>query len=170
MDFIQHTLNWVKGEIFEALIFGSFGLIVIILSVLFWKFGGTPNSKALIIPFAIVGVFYFIIALTGIFNNNKRKDYYVELYNKDKSTFVLSEKQRVEEFQYLYKMTIAIASICFVLAMAFFIFSKNNYLQSIALALILFGFTGLIIDYFSKERADIYYKLIIYEMNNLNLY
>lgn len=90
MDFIQHTLNWVKGEIFEALIFGSFGLIVIILSVLFWKFGGTPNSKALIIPFAIVGIFFFIMAITGIFNNNKRKDYYVEMYNKDKSTFVLS--------------------------------------------------------------------------------
>jgi len=71
MDFIQHTTNWIKGEIFEATLFGSFGLLTIICSLLFWKFGDTPNSKAVIIPFIVVGLFFLGTAISGISSNKK---------------------------------------------------------------------------------------------------
>ena len=164
MDFIQHATNWVKGEIFEATIFGSFGLLTIILSLLLWKFGETPNSKAVIIPLAIVGIFFTATAISGISSNNKRLPQYTEAFNKDKVEFVKTEKKRVEDFQYLYKMTIIIASVCFAVAISFFLFTNNHILKAIGLALIIFGLTGLIIDYFSKERADTYYKEIKYEL------
>ena len=160
MDFIQHTTNWVKGEIFEATIFGSFGLLTIICSLLFWKFGETLNSKAVIIPFAIVGVFFLATAISGIVSNNKRLTEYTEAFQKDEKSFIASEKKRVEDFQYLYKLTIIIASVSFALAIGFFWFTDNYILKAIGLALIVFGLTGLIIDYFSKERADYYYKAI----------
>jgi len=160
MDFIHHTTNWVKGEIFEATIFGSFGLLTIICSLMFWKFGETPNSKAVIIPFAIVGVFFMATAISGIVSNNKRITEYTEAFEKDKKSFIVSEKKRVEDFQYLYKMTTIIATFSFVLAIGFFLFTDNYILRAIGLALILFGLSGLIIDYFSKERADNYYKAI----------
>ena len=80
MDFIQHTTNWVKGEIFEPTIFGSFGLLTIICSLLFWKFGETPNSKAVIIPFAVVGIFFLVTAVSGIISNNKRLTAYNEAF------------------------------------------------------------------------------------------
>ena len=166
MDFIQHTTNWVKGEIFEATIFGSFGLLTIIGSLLLWKFGETPNFKALIIPLAVVGVIFLATAISNIASNNKRLPQYTEAFNKDKAEFVKSEKKRVEDFQYLYKMTIIIASVCFVVAICFFLFTINPVLKAIGLALIIFGLTGLIIDYFSKERADNYYKAITTEIEN----
>lgn len=161
MEFIQHTVNWVKGEIFEALIYGSFGLVIIIFSFLFWKFGVTPNSKAVVIPFAIIGIFFFGIAISGIIENKKRLIQYKESYQLDNFEFVKKEKKRVEEFQYLYKTTIIIASVSFAIATCFFIFTNNHILRAIGLALITFGLTGLIIDYFSKERADIYYSNIL---------
>jgi hypothetical protein len=40
----------------------------------------------------------------------------------------------------------------------------------VGLALILFGMTGLVIDYFSKERADNYYKTILLEIERNNKY
>lgn len=163
MDFIEHTINWVKGEIFEAAIFGSFGLLTIICSLLLWKFGETPNSKALIIPLLIVGLFFLGTAISGIVSNNKRLPQYTNTYKEDKFAFIQSEKKRVEDFQYLYKMTIIIASVCFAVAICFFLFTNNHVLKAIGLALIIFGLTGLIIDYFSKERADTYYKLILLE-------
>jgi uncharacterized Tic20 family protein len=166
MDFIQHTTNWVKGEIFEATIFGSFGLLTIICSLLLWKFGETPNSKAVIIPLAVVGVLFLATAISGISSNNKRLLQYTEAFNKDKAEFVKSEKKRVENFQYLYKMTIIIASVCFCVAICFFLFTNNHILKGIGLALIIFGLTGLIIDYFSKERADTYYKAITTEIES----
>jgi len=166
MDFIQHTTNWIKGEIFEATLFGSFGLLTILLSLLLCKFGETPNSKAVIIPLALVGIFFLATAISGISSNNKRLPKYTEAFNKDKAEFVKSEKKRVEDFQYLYKMTIIIASVCFAVAICFFLFTNNHILKAIGLALIIFGLTGLIIDYFSKERADTYYKAITTEMKS----
>lgn len=160
MDFTHHTTNWIKGEIFEAIIFGSFGLLIVLCSLLLWKFGETLNSKGLIIPLAVVGVFFFGTAISGISNNNKRLSQFTEAYNTDKSAFIQSEKKRVEDFQYLYKMTIIVASVCFALAIFFFIFPSNHILKAVGIALMIFGLTGLIIDYFSKERADNYYKEI----------
>lgn len=166
MEFIQHTANWVKGEIFEATIFGSFGLLTIICSLLLWKFGETPNSKAVIIPFLFVGVFFLLTAISGIVSNNKRLIQYTEAFKKDKTGFVKNEKKRVENFQYLYKLTIIIAAVCFAVAIGFFLFTDNHVLRAWGLALIMFGITGLIIDYFSKERADTYYKTIKTEIES----
>lgn len=166
MDFIQHTTNWVKGEIFEATFFGSFGLLTIIFSLMFWKFGETLNSKAVIIPFAIVGFFFLATAISGIVSNNKRLKEYKEAFDNDKKAFVISEKKRVEDFQYLYKITIIIAAVSFAVAIGFFTFTDNHILKAIGLALIIFGLTGLVIDYFSKERADTYYKAITTEIES----
>jgi hypothetical protein len=164
MDFLQQTINWVKGEIFEAIIIGSFGLLTIICSLLLWKFGETPNAKAVIIPLAVVGILLLAITIGGITGNNKRLLQYTEAFKKDKIEFVKSEKKRVEDFQYLYKMTIIIASIGFVIAICFFLFTNNPTLKAIGLALIILGLAGLSIDFFSKERADTYYKAIMTEM------
>lgn len=166
MDFIQHSINWVKGEIFEAMIYGSFGLLTIFCSLLFWIFGTTLNSKAVQIPFALVGIFFLVTAISGIVTNNKRLREYPSAYRLNKEEFVLSEKKRVESFQYLYKMTIVIASLSFAISLSFFYFSDHSLLRAVGIALILFGMAGLVIDYFSKERADIYYEIILIETNS----
>ena len=42
MDFIQYIINWCKGEIFEGKMFALFGVIVLIIAGLYWKFGHFP--------------------------------------------------------------------------------------------------------------------------------
>ncbi len=164
MEFIEHTVAWVKGEIFEATIFGSFGLLTIILSGILWKFGVTPSAQALVLPLLLVGLFFAITAISGIRSNKKRLPEYSEAYQKDKAEFIKSEKARVEGFQYLYKMTIVIATVSFILAICSFLFTISPVLRGIGIALAIFGLTGLVIDYFSKERADIYYQVIKNEL------
>ncbi len=161
MDFLHYTTNWVRGEIFEATLFFFFWLLIVISGLLFWKFGDTLNSKALVVPLLVVGLFFFWAAISGVISNDKRLMEYTEAYQQDVWAFVKSEKKRVEDFQYLYKMTVIIASISFILAISAFIFTENRTLRAIGIALVIFGITGLIIDYFSKERADIYYAEII---------
>jgi lipoprotein signal peptidase len=101
-----------------------------------------------------------VTAISGIVSNNKRLIEFNEAFQKDWKAFLVSEKKRVEDFQYLYKTTIIIAAFSFALAICFFLFTDNHILKAIGLALIVFGLTGLIIDYFSKERADTYYEVI----------
>lgn len=160
MAFIHHTNAWIKGEIFEATLFGVFGLLITLSAVFFWKWGTTANAKAVVIPFAVVGLFFVATAIATTLSNKERLAKYQEAFRQDPKAFVQSEKKRVEGFQYLYQMTLVIATVSFSVALAFFFFTNNQVLQAIGLALVLFGLTGLVIDYFSKERATAYAQTI----------
>ena len=41
------------------------------------------------------------------------------------------------------------------------LFPKNNGFQSAALIFLMLGFSVLVIDYFSEDRASIYYSVVI---------
>jgi hypothetical protein len=56
MTFIEHTLNWVRGEIFEGGNACSLGAMLVVLAAYFWKFGHSSTAKVLIIPFLVVGL------------------------------------------------------------------------------------------------------------------
>lgn len=86
---------------------------------------------------------------------------YQTSYLKDTVAFVHSEKTRVEGFQSLYTFTKYLASGLFTASIIIFFFLQNKNWQALAIAMVILGLSGLVIDYFSKERADIYYQIII---------
>jgi len=165
MDFIQHSLNWTKGEIFERTLITVFAVVILVASFLFWKFGLTPYAKALVIPALLVGIVLLGSGISLITSNNKRQVEFQKAFEEDSSAFVQSEKKRVEDFQYLYTITKVMATLFFLFAVISFWFLESPRIQAIALALAFFGFAGLLIDYFSQERADIYYAEILNERN-----
>ena len=164
MEFINYTLNWTKGEIFEAVIISIFGLIVILAGFLFWKFGETANSKSMLIPLIVTGVFYLATGISMYTSNQKRMVEFEKSYEENHSTFVLQEKQRVEGFQYMYTMSKVLAAVFFLVGILAFWLTKNPYILATGIAVMLFGLSGLVIDYFSQERADTYYSLILQEL------
>lgn len=168
MEFLDHTLNWTKGEIFEAVIIAVFGILTIIIGFVFWKFGDTPNAKALLLPLIVVGGIFVGSGISMYLSNQKRLVEFEKRFKQDQVAFVQQEKPRVEDFQYLYTMTKILATAFFALALLFFWFTNNHYLQAVGIGLILFGLSGLVSDYFSKERADIYYELIKNELKLQN--
>lgn len=155
---IQNTLNWYNGEIFEAKFISGFGLILIISSLLFYFLGSTPTSKALLIPLIVVGLFLTATGVTMGYSNSKKIAEVEQIYNQNNKAFVEAEIKRVEDFQYLYPMSIGISAVSFIIALSLLYFSKNVHLQAVAMALIIFGAGFAFIDYFSKERATIYYE------------
>lgn len=166
MSFYNHTLNWITGELFEAYFILNFGIITIIGGFLFGKFGSTPNAKALLIPLVIVGIIYAAIGLSMVVSNNKRLTTYKQDFDKNNYTFVQSEKKRVEDFQIGYTISKIVASVCFPITLLLFWFSKSPNFQALGIGLALFALSGLVVDYFSQERADEYYKAIIIELNS----
>lgn len=158
---IEHTLNWYKGEIFEAKFILAFGVATILVATLFRYFGNTLNSKALFIPLLIVGLIFIAIGGSMGYSNQKTIRTIEQASKENIGEFVSAEKKRVEDFQYLYPLSLSISAVCFVIAVVFLGFMKNHHLHSIAIALTVFGFAFMVIDYFSKERSAIYYKQII---------
>lgn len=165
MDFFEVTSAWVKGEIFEALLSAGFGLVLIVVGLLFWFLGKTPNAQALLIPLLVIGA---ILSGSGFYNayaNNKKLAVYQLEYQQNKTAFIQAEKARVEGFEGLYTFTKYLATGLFAIALLLFFFVNNRHALAIAIALVLLGFSGLVIDYFSKERADIYYQEIINKLS-----
>jgi hypothetical protein len=161
MDFIQNTINWIKGEVFEASLILSFGIITLVGVILLWKIGSTPNSRALLLPFVVTGVIYAGIGSGILVSNQKRIQEFPRSYQQDEKKFILLEKQRVEDFQYAYTISKIVATIFFACTLFIFWYTQSPTWQGIGIGLAYFALAGLVIDYFSQERADIYYNAIL---------
>lgn len=164
MEFIQHTLNWTKGEIIEATTFGIAGLLVLIAGVLFWKFGGTINAKALVLPLIITGFLFAAIGTFGVYNNQQRLSKYKASYQENPTEFIKSEKARVEGFDDIFKYSFPAALIFTIGGALIFFFSNGANIRAISLAFIIIGLFVYFIDFFAEERAKNYYKEIVNEL------
>jgi hypothetical protein len=162
MDLFAHTTHWIKGEIFEGISIIVSGLLTFIVGLLLWQYGTTPNSKTLIIPSMIVGFLFVSMGFSMVFSNKKRLPEMEVAYHHDSSEFARLEKQRVEDFQILYPISLAVSTVCFVLTFLFFWFTKSETLYATGIALSIFSVALIVIDYFSKERASIYYEQILH--------
>ena len=161
MDFFTHTTAWIKGEILEALLITAFGLVTLAGGFLFWKLGSAPAAKALLLPLVITGIIYSAIGISMYMSNQKRLTEYEQNYKLDSLSFIKAEKQRVESFQYMYVISKVVATVFFAVTLLLFWFTKNPGLHALGIGLTLFALTGLVVDYFSQERAEIYYQAIL---------
>lgn len=164
MDFFQHTMNWLKGELFEGTIVLISGIALLVLSFVTWKFGTTPNSKSFALVLLLVGILFSGIYL-GFQANKKRMVDFEQQYKENPTTFIQQEKERVESFQWMYKISAIISGVCFALTFIAFMYFENRIFLSIALGLMIIGCSLIVIDYFSKERAGIYYQHILKEQS-----
>ncbi|WBX98946.1 manganese efflux pump [Chryseobacterium gambrini] len=155
---MQNTIDWYNGEIFEGKFILAFGLFLILTALLFYFLGNTPAAKALLIPMLVIGIFFSITGANMIRSNGKQKQEAAKKYEQNPKEFINAEIKRVDDFQYLYPMSIAISLACFLIAIALLYFTQNVNLKAIAISLLLFGMAFAVIDYFSKERATIYYE------------
>lgn len=166
MEFSQHTINWAKGEILEAIIMGTIGLLIVVSSLLFWKFGHTPYAKAMVIPLLVVGLIPVIAGISGVISNTNRIETYQESYAQNPTAFVQAEKARVERFEDIFKYSYPAAIIMVIGgAVLFFFISLANW-KAISLALMVLGVMAYFIDHFAKERADRYLVEIEKEMHS----
>lgn len=161
MDFFTHTTAWIKGEILEALLITAFGLVTLAGGFLFWKLGSVPAAKALLLPLIVTGLIYSAIGISMYISNQKRLTEYEQNYKLDSLSFIKAEKQRVENFQYMYVISKVVATVFFAVTLLLFWFTKSPGLHALGIGLTLFALTGLVVDYFSQERAEIYYQAIL---------
>lgn len=128
---------------------------------LFWKLGSVPAAKALLLPLIVTGLIYSAIGISMYISNQKRLTEYEQNYKLDSLSFIKAEKQRVENFQYMYVISKVVATVFFAVTLLLFWFTKNPGLHALGIGLTLFALTGLVVDYFSQERAEIYYQAIL---------
>ena len=143
------------------------GAVLLLIAGLIWKLASTPVGQALPIPLAVVAMIFIVAGLVGIFGTPNKLAQYESAYEQSPTSFVHAEKARVKTFEALYTYTIIGAAIAFAAALVMFTLSDNVTMRAIAVALVLIGFSGLVIDMFSQERATAYEQAIDVEMMRL---
>lgn len=161
MDFYSHTQHWIKGELFESVVILAFAVMLLIIAVALWKFGTTAGAKALILPLILISAVYLGVGASLQTSNQARLQNFPTQYQQNPTAFIHAEKKRVEDFQYQYKISKAVATVCFAIALVIFWLGLAPVWQGVALGLAFFGLTGLVVDYFSQERSQIYYQAIV---------
>jgi len=161
MKLVEYSVQWAKGESFEGMCITIAGILTLIFSLLIWKFGTTLNAKALLIPAFVLGLLFSTMGSFMLYSNNKRVTEFQNAYQTDSEVFTKNEKKRVEDFQFMYPTSLAISAVCFLITIIAFVYSKNPTFHAIGIVLTIFGVSLIIIDFFSKERAQIYYDHIL---------
>ena len=137
------------------------GGVLIAVAIAVWRLGTTPAAKSLILPLLLLGGLLLIAGVSGTISNGRRIASFTQAFEASPTQFIAAEKSRVEGFQYLYTLTLILASVSFAAAVAIFWQTHTASLRGVAVGLVLLGLSGLVIDFFAKERADTYYEAIL---------
>jgi hypothetical protein len=165
MEFIDHAVEWCRGEIFEGKMILLWGIVVLVVSLAFWKFGSTPFAKAMFIPLMVVGGLSIASGASMHFVNKSRIVQYRAEFKMDAAAFVQSEKKRTEAFIKWYPYTMFSFSALIVVGLGIYLFLPTPGGRASGLALVLLGMSILFVDHFSEERADIYHQKIAEQLN-----
>ena len=165
MELITYTHKWVTGEIHEDIAIVIAGGVLLILSILAWRFGISESARATVIPLLVAAVLLIGLGAGLAFNNINREGQFEQQYKESPQKFLESEKARVDSFMKIYPQTIIVSSVMMVIGIFVFAFCFKPWLRASALVLILVALTALTIDYFSKERGVIYQN----ELNSIQI-
>ena len=94
-----------------------------------------------------------------IYNQN-RIPAYQQKWEQNPSAYIQSEKERVENFDNIFKYSYPTMIILVIAGAILFFVLKNPNVKAICLALMLIGLAGYFIDHFAAERGEMYYEKI----------
>lgn len=166
MNFIQHTITWCQGEILEGKVIVIYALTLIISSIFILPMTHISNSKFLIIPLLLSALIFLMVGGSLIFKNPQRMKVYQQSFLENPIEFIKSEKKRTDEFMSWYPKTAWVLIIVFTVALFMLIFIGSSSIRYFCLVILLFCLSGLVIDYFSKARAEIYSNYIHKEIES----
>jgi len=161
MEIIQHSINWCRGEIFEGKMSLLFGVIILVLSIAYWKFGSTPYAKSMFVPLLVVAVLTITAGIYLISTNQARIPVYTEAFTSDPAQFIQDEKERTEEFIKWYPYTRYIFLGVMLVGALGMILSNGALIRAIGISLMLLSLYIFVLDHFSEERAETYYGEIL---------
>jgi hypothetical protein len=156
MEFIQHSIDWCRGEIFEGKMVALFGLIVLLASMAHWRMGTTPAAKAMIIPLAILAIILISGGSYMVYSNNQRIKVFSTAFESNPTEFVEAEAERTEDFIKWYPYTMFITSGIIIIGLLLYLFWAGPYGRAIGMTIFIMGLAVLYIDHFSEERAHTY--------------
>ncbi len=165
MEFAQHLLNYYRGERTEAALFAAFGFLLSVVSFAMWRTAEQNNLlKGMFYPIAILALLGVLLGGFGVYNNSKRLAVMPVAYQQTPAALVKQETERFEGRNGVntWWIPLKILWALFLLTGLVSVFStRSNFVQGIAIGLLVFGTVGFVIDGFAHHRAKIYTQALM---------
>jgi hypothetical protein len=168
MEFIQSTIAYYQGEKSEAIVLAGAGLVVGALAYSFVKLHPTELAKGLFYPIAFFALFAMMAGVYNTCNNAKRLSEFPKLYTENAQQFIQSEWDRFEGKNGVNRWWFPLHvtwTIFVVIGISLYFLKESFFVKGIALGVLFFGFSGLLIDGFAKQRA-VQYTQQLYATKN----
>ena len=159
MNIIQHTEEWVKGEVFQGKIMLAIGIL---LSIAFFTIikGQNDLLKGTLIP---LGFMLVILFGYGGFQTYKRPAHLQkvkEVYQQNPQKAINAEYEKAIKDHNNYSMLKRVWTVLIVLsAIGFFLFSKE-YFKGLSIGLIALFLTTLIVDSILHQHLLVYLEYL----------
>lgn len=160
MDFTETIIEYYQGERNEATCLFILGFILLAISIIIWF---NLNSNLM-----LKGLFYPILLLTmlsisaggyNVWNNQKRLEKLPIEYKKDSQVFLKKEIERFTAPNGVNSWWLPLKvfwGLLLLLGLFITFLTKSDFIQGIAIGLIVWGCFGMIVDGFAHQRAKKY--------------
>ena len=92
MELIEYTNKWLTGEIHEDIAIVVTGVVILILSILCWRFGTSESARAMILPLLAAAILLIGLGVGLAVNNYNRREQFEQQYSESQQEFLESEK------------------------------------------------------------------------------
>lgn len=152
MDFIQLTTSWHKGEVLQGKIMLGTGIVLLIVSILIYKYGES-FYKGMIVPMLFVVLIMIGYGGYQIGKRAKELTHRIEAFQNDPNEIVNAEIERSEKEDKQYARLIIIWSTMLIVASLIHFFVGKTFYKGLALGFVFLALSGLLIDNALHKRV-----------------
>ena len=159
MDIINHTSQWVKGEVIQGRIMVSVGILAIIAFFYFTDFQQF-FYKGMILPFILLQL---VLVGYGGFQMYMRPEHFKKIQQSIKvnsENVIKAEIEKVQNDDKVYSWLRPLWAALFIVSLFLFLFFKNDFARGMSFGFAIWFLSAFICDSFLHQRLK-YYLLLL---------
>jgi hypothetical protein len=158
--FLESLHTYFRGEKTAAVVLAIYGLAILGWSIWIFRAEHGGFMWGLGVPLLIVGLAGIGGGVGLYLRTEEQVPELVSLFERDPGAFVAQELPRMEKVQANWPRLKIVWAVMLVLAIGALTFVKQEWAVGLALAFVLIGATGMVVDVIAERRANLYFARI----------
>ncbi len=159
MDLIQHTQNWVKGEVFQGKIMLAIGFVLLLAFIGILK-GDQAILKGMIIPLGLMVLIQLGYGGMQVFYRPTHIGKVEKLIQENPQAALDKELAKAQNDDRVYTMAKRVWPILILLSIVLFFVFSSDYLKGLSVGLMALFMSILILDLVLHYRLETYLRAL----------
>lgn len=157
MNLLEHTTNWVEGEIVQGKIMFVLGVVVLIGFITIFR-SNSALLRGMLVPIGLILLILFGYGGYQIFGRPPHLNMVTDLIEKNPKQAIEQEYKKAEKDDSTYTMLKKVWVTLIVVSAFSYLFFSSNYLHGLSIGLVGLFATTLLVDSILHQRLLSYMK------------